>query len=175
LEWKAPAGGTTFNLINSGGTTLSGTSTTVSSIPTDGTYNHLMIRVIKAYANADDPMYFRINADSGANYAYGYNQNSNGNYDGFSAHNGTDGRFGGLMPGSSTTVKTMNATLWIYNYLDTDIRLCVAQTMGGFSGTNNYVSGMVNNFYVGGSALSSIAFICAQTFAGGKVFVYGVK
>jgi hypothetical protein len=176
-SWATPAsgGGTTFNLINSGGTTLSGTSTTVSSIPTDGTYNHLMIRVIGAYANANDGMGFRINSDSGANYAYGYNQASNNTFDGYSDHAGTDGRFGGLLPGSSTTVKSFNSTLWIYNYLDTSIRFCPAQSMGGFSGSNSYISGMVNNFYVGGSALSSIEFRCVQTFAGGKVYVYGVK
>jgi len=175
LKWQAPAGGTTFNLINSGGTTLSGATTTISSIPTDGTYNHLMIRIFGAYAASEGGFYFRINGDTGSNYQVSYTQTNNTSFDGYGNYSVAYGFMGGILPSSSSSAKTYNGTLWIWNYLNTDIRYCQTNFIGGFTGSNNMLGGTANTIYKGGSALSSVAFLGDSNLSGGTVFVYGVK
>ena len=67
LAWATPsAGGMT--LINSGGTTLSGASTAVGSIP--GTYKNLYALIVNARPANDTDIRFRLNADSNSRYAY---------------------------------------------------------------------------------------------------------
>jgi hypothetical protein len=60
------AGGMT--LINSGGTTLSGASTAVSSIP--GTYKNLYALIVNARPANDTDIRFRLNGDTNSRYAY---------------------------------------------------------------------------------------------------------
>ena len=67
LKWAtASSGGMT--LINSGGTTLTGASVTISSIP--GTYNYLIL-IVDAYKPATDDtiLYARFNSDSNTRYS----------------------------------------------------------------------------------------------------------
>ena len=67
LAWATPsAGGMT--LINSGGTTLSGASTAVGSIP--GTYKNLYALIVNARPANDTDIRFRLNADTNSRYAY---------------------------------------------------------------------------------------------------------
>jgi len=65
-SWATPASGGGMTLINSGGTTLTGASVTISSIP--ATYNDLQL-VIRNYLPANDNgnITCRINGDSTAN------------------------------------------------------------------------------------------------------------
>jgi hypothetical protein len=56
-QWSTAAGGGGMTLINSGGTTLSGATTTISSIP--GTYNDLAIYIVAA-RGANDGAAFRV-------------------------------------------------------------------------------------------------------------------
>jgi len=66
LKWATPASGGGMTLINSGGTSLTGASVTISSIP--ATYNDLQL-VIRNYLPANDNgnITCRINGDSTAN------------------------------------------------------------------------------------------------------------
>jgi hypothetical protein len=64
-EWATPSSGG-MTLINSGGTTLSGASITIGSIPT--TYNNLQLIIRDLLpASANSNLYFRLNGDSNAN------------------------------------------------------------------------------------------------------------
>jgi hypothetical protein len=68
LKWGTPASGG-MTLINTGGTALSGTTTTVSSIP--GTYKELIIYVNDFYASSTFTPKFYLNTDStSSNYSY---------------------------------------------------------------------------------------------------------
>ena len=74
-EW-ATVSSAGMNLINTGGTTLSGSSVTIGSIP--GTYKNLQL-IVRDYLPANDAarLTLRINANSGTLYApvpYGSNQ-----------------------------------------------------------------------------------------------------
>ena len=64
LKWAAPAGGGGMTLIST--TTLSGSSITLSSIPS--TYNNLQL-IVRNFKPATDAtgLYLRMNSDSGAN------------------------------------------------------------------------------------------------------------
>jgi hypothetical protein len=57
-----------MTLINSGGTTLTGASVTISSIPS--TYKHLRLLIRNVYTSASENTILRFNSDSGGNYYY---------------------------------------------------------------------------------------------------------
>jgi hypothetical protein len=77
-EWATPASGGGMTLINSGGTTLTGASVTISSIPS--TYKNLQL-VIENYKPATDgtALRVRVNGDSNANRHYFAATNSTSN------------------------------------------------------------------------------------------------
>ena len=66
LKWATPASGG-MTLINTGGTTLTGASVTIGSIP--GTYKNLQL-VVQNFKPANDgvPLRMRFNSDSGTSY-----------------------------------------------------------------------------------------------------------
>jgi hypothetical protein len=66
-EWVTPAGGGGMTLINTGGTTLSGASITISSIP--ATYNNLQLVIRDFLPSLDsEPIRIRFNGDTGTSY-----------------------------------------------------------------------------------------------------------
>jgi hypothetical protein len=67
-SWATPAGGGGMTLINTGGTTLTGSSVAISSIP--GTYKNLQL-IIRNFKPSTDGAGFQIryNSDSSASYA----------------------------------------------------------------------------------------------------------
>jgi len=67
-EWFTAAAGGGMTLINSGGTTLSGASTAVSSIP--ATYKNLYALIVNARPANDTDIRFRLNGDTNSRYAY---------------------------------------------------------------------------------------------------------
>jgi hypothetical protein len=69
LKWATPAGGGGLTLINTGGTTLSGASVSISSIP--GTYKSLTL-IIRGYLPATDgaALNMRYNSDTNTRYNY---------------------------------------------------------------------------------------------------------
>lgn len=76
-EWTTPASGG-MTLINTGGTTLSGASVSISSIPS--TYKDLQLIVRNPKPATDNTQIIvRINNDSGTRYAFSFNGASNNN------------------------------------------------------------------------------------------------
>jgi hypothetical protein len=66
LKWATPASGGGMTLINTGGTTLTGASVTISSIPS--TYQNLQLVIVNPLvANDTEYVYIRINGDSTSN------------------------------------------------------------------------------------------------------------
>jgi hypothetical protein len=161
VKWAAPASGG-MTLLST--TTLSGTSTTISSI--SGAYTDLMVIINNPFLSAGQTLRInpnstdsisnqsRLQADTGSQVA---SISSNG---------------AAFLPTTSTPANTF--CLQIFNY---------AQTTNGknffFSGCH----GTTNTVFGGGviqtnSAISSIQFTTASgapTFSGGTVLIYGVK
>jgi hypothetical protein len=171
VKWATPAGGGGYTLINTGGTTLTGANTTVSSIP--NTYQHLFILVTDMYLTTNNgTLYMLMNADNNSNYALGLAQAG-----GATQNQGATG--GGeinltISVGNNNTNKQKTfAGVWIYRYTDTTPRMFSAQTYS-YNGTANTTTtnGMWNN---SAAAVSSLKFYGDSNFQDGKVYVYGVN
>jgi hypothetical protein len=175
LAWATPtAGGMT--LLNTGGTALSGTSTSVSVTVTG--YNSLTIYIKDAYGTVDDVQCsMRINGDTGSNYSYSITR-----YDGGASVTGVSTASSAnipyifvQIPSNNTVLYKGNAKIDIFQPAATDNFGIVWQSIsiknGGFSSN---VAGAAN--YNASAAISSISFAPGSgSWSGGTVYVYGVK
>jgi hypothetical protein len=154
LKWATPSGGTT--LINTGGTTLSGVTVTVSSIPT--TYSRLLVVVKDLYTQQNNGVYMRFNSDTGNNY-----------------YPGPDNWLGSLFSAqTSSSVANLNyGQMWLPQYTDTS-----GNQPAFWQGYDNLNDSFINKtfWYAKSAAVTSISLICAnnQNFGGGTIWVYGV-
>jgi hypothetical protein len=170
-EWFTPAPAGAMTLINTGGTTLTGATVTISSIP--ATYKNLQL-IIRNYKPATDGQYcmIRFNGDSGANRhtnsnTYGNLLNSTFNDTaasiGQEQDNGTDD---GLLcvdifDYANTTTWKIGNTLSINNNKTTTTNL-------------NVYTGSI--FYNQTAAISSIDLLNGSgNFTSGTAYLYGVS
>lgn len=172
IKWASVASGG-MTLINTGGTTLSGTTTTISSIPT--TYNDLII-----YVNdytclfTDYSTLVRFNGDSTAsNYQQfvnrGTGSTNNAYVDNSSA--GMDLTGYAILAGDNNN----SAYIYIPNYASSITK--VANAISGFV-KNGSAKAVCNNntYYAGTSPITSISFTTTVgVYSSGTVLVYGVK
>lgn len=173
LAWATAATGG-MTLLNAGGTTLSGASVTISSIPS--TYTRLEIVVIGSYtASADQYTQFRFNGDSGSNYVWCN-----------VIQNGTSFAGGGNLAQpeivasfrsitTNTTQKTGFTQMTIYNYADTTPNKYMTGFAYSCDSGNVIRSGITNALYSGTSAISSVTVFSGVNWSGGTVYIYGVK
>ena len=162
-----------FTLLNSGGTTLSGTTTTVSSISGKGT---ILVVVVGAgvTVTGSTQWKFRINTDTGLNYNYSYTQlsaptsyaaTSLTSFNGFGddsinsgTSNGTSARWNGAMTlagCNSAGLKTV-----IFNG-------------SGDGNSNAQVATWGQGHYNSASTISSVSIYAnGNTMNAGKIYVY---
>lgn len=169
LKWATPAAGS-LTLINTGGTSLSGASTTISSIPT--TYKALRVELIGVRPATDAVrINMRFNSDTGSNYT---------------------------MSSSDTTGQSIGATSWfpvddmdngdnkafylidLPNYADT-----ASRKFGIVSGVSSNATTPTNvNIRVAYGVYNSLTAITSITVlpssgnfnaSGGTIYVYGVN
>jgi hypothetical protein len=159
-------------LINTGGTTLSGSSTSVTSIP--GTYKNLHIYVEAFYTGSNNNNgYFQFNTTTSDNYAFMGLRRSGGNAEATATEGNNDvGIYFASVIGTSDTGNF--AYLCVPNYAATTHR----KTAFGISYTINdggdyYVmepNGVLQN---SSSAITSIQVVSNGSWSGGTVYVYG--
>jgi len=169
--WAAPASGGGMVLINTGGTTLTGSSISIGSIP--ATYNNLQL-IVRGYRPASDGATCKmtLNADTTANrYGGGLN---NDVYAGV-AFNDTSMTFSNDTDnGTSESLFVVN----IYDYANTTtwkaIRYHSLSVYSGNTAQWNFRDAW--NFYNQTGAISSIQiFPSTGNFTSGTAFLYGVK
>jgi hypothetical protein len=172
LKWAAPASGGGMTLINTGGTALTGSTTSITSIP--GTYNDLIIYVNDFSASGDYSILFRFNADNtGSNYQQFVNRGtgaSNGAY--------VDNTSAGMdLTGYAIDSPDNDNFAYIYvpNYASSIKK--VSNSIAGFIQTTGAKAVCNNNtYYAGSTAITEVSFTTTVgTFSGGTVYVYGVK
>lgn len=145
-------------------TTLSGATTTVSSI--DQTYKNLEIVIVNAYASGGNNSYIQFNSDTGSNY--GYRFNNSGSPDQGSAvafaYLGAFGTTQGYYDGSYVNIT-------IPRYSETQYKSTI---FTGTKGNNLYLG---NNSWNNTAAITSITIgvTASQTMSGGTMYIYGVK
>jgi hypothetical protein len=177
LKWAAPAGGGGMTLINTGGTALSGASTTVSTIP--GTYNDLIIYVVDFYASSNFGPYLLINGDSTAANYQQFVARGAGSTNATYVDNATAGMD---LTGYAVVNADNNnfASIYIPNYANTVSRK-MANSLAGYQAntTPSPSKGVTNNTtnYLGSTLnITSLEFkTTVGTWSGGTVYVYGVK
>jgi hypothetical protein len=169
LRWGTPASGG-MTLINTGGTALSGSTTTVSSIP--GTYKELQIYITDFYASTGFLPKFYLNGDTtGSNYTYigarifaGASVGLVGAYDNDIIYVG--------MPGSD---QNNNLCITIPNYADTTSNKIYTAFSGVKDGSANAAT-FTTNRWSNAAAITSIGFNTPSgSWSGGTIYVYGVN
>ena len=170
-SWAAPAASGGMTLINTGGTTLTGASVTISSIP--ATYKNLQVIVQNYKPTTDgDFLLMRFNSDSTGNYSHGHTFGGadNVNVAGSSVR---------LTQASDNSVANGIAQTDIYQYSST-----ASAKIGWLLGATNNQSTTTNyNFYStfwvykDTTAISSITFLndTGGNFTSGTAYIYGVS
>jgi hypothetical protein len=178
LKWATPgAAATSYALINTGGTALTGASTiTVSGL---SGYNKLMVLITDASsASGDSDFSWRINADTGATayqYATGPSLTFNSTY--------ASGNFGaGFSQGdqiyfakmSGSTSSTVSGGLLIDGSNSSGIKILQSLASGSAAGNNGHQAQIISGVYTGTSVVSSVSVLStAGNFDNGTLFIYG--
>lgn len=172
LKWAAAAGGGAFTLINTGGSSLTGASVTVSSIPT--TYTDLYVIVRDYSTNTDnDGLLVRINSDTGTNYA------QRDDFTTGAALSWNSARWN-VSEGNDNSTADGLTVVYFYDYANTATYKMANYYTVSTDGTNtsNYRYRAGAGLYkVTNTAITSLTFLpeALGTFSSGTVFVYGVK
>lgn len=168
-EWATPAGGGGMTLLST--TTLSGTSTTISSI--SGSYKNLLLLIEGVYTNNNNTLlqiYFNSNTTELNYNTFGLRDTTT---DDRSGNAGAFARMG-FMNNSSTTNNLGAGIVNLYNYTSTDIKYWNS----AFSSYSNgqRAGTFTTGTFSGNSAISSVKFDAdGSSFSAGTVKVYGVN
>jgi hypothetical protein len=168
LKWATAAAGGGMTLINTGGTTLTGASVSITSIPS--TYKNLQL-LIRNYKPANDTTNLRATFNSTAGY--------NGVYVGVDENRSPTGDADLLISRTQdNSVAQGVIVVQIFDYADTN----TFKTMFTYAITNNATTSSNVNFMCGQSvfgsttAISSIQiFPASGNFTSGTAFLYGVS
>ena len=169
LKWAAAAGGgnASYSLINTGGTSLSGATTTVSGI---SGMSSLLILVRDGSTAGATEIRFRINTDTGANYQYAGAKWNPSTIDQLSETNRTDG-FQATVNQSASNTFAIGAQITGANSTGFKAVNISAATQGS-TALNQSVIG--NGIYIGTSTVSSVSVHCiSSSFDAGTIYVYG--
>ena len=181
LKWATAGGGdTTWTLVNTGGTTLTGAATiTISGITKD----KIFIYTDAAYCLSGSVMTMRFNSDSSSKYGYaGPSIRQTATYVGsgfgstvqsvFVAVNGDTSSILGYMSGSNSA--SLGGYVQVIGAKSTGTKTYTTAfgTNNASSGSNGY-STTTGGLYTGSSAITSVSFInSAGNFNGGTIYVY---
>jgi hypothetical protein len=171
-SWATPAGGGGMTLINTGGTTLTGSSVTIGSIPS--TYKSLVLKIYE-YSGTVDGTTIRIRFNSDANTRY-VSINSNSAPGNFSFGGPTSGDLGANQ--DDVTTSTYFANVEIPNYSSTATwKMANVTAIGNWFLTPSdvgYSNCMI--VYNQTTAISSIdLFPNSGNFDSGTAYLYGVS
>jgi hypothetical protein len=173
LAYAAPAGGGGMTLLNSGNTTLSGSTFTISSI--SGIYNDLVLNIYGVNpSSATAILTLTFNSDTATNYPHANNDyvpgTSNNTMNQENANGITLNRFGRSYLGQNTD------NFWRYNifgYTRTGNRT-LQETFSQDPASAVVGYGAIN--YEGSSAITEVTLtLDTGTFSAGTLEVYGVK
>jgi len=168
LKWATPSSGG-MTLLST--TTLSGTSTTISSI--SSAYTNLQIYIYGVTGNtSDQPIRLWFNADTGGGFMAGVRYSGTAVVYGVAAD-----RINLFGYSTARTNSTNAAVINVSNYSNTSGRKPVE--IYGYCISTGVADGVINQagYFQGTAAVSSVTFDYGgtNTFAGGTVLIYGVK
>jgi hypothetical protein len=174
LKWAAAAAGGAYTLINSGGTTLTGSSVTIGSIP--ATYKDLYLVVSNYLPSAQALLLMRYNGSSTANTYYHIQGTSYGSVLANTAFDQAQARLGAMEQNTSTSYSLFQHT--IFDYANTNVWKHSEGTFvtNGVSNSAQFNWAPMANVWSNTNAISSIElFPYSGTFTSGTAYLYGVK
>jgi hypothetical protein len=171
----AGGAGSSFSLLNTGGTALTGATTITVSGITDK--EKLLVLVAGASsANAASDISIRFNTDSGANYIYRGLQITAGNtYDAanFEPSSGSSATEYAFARMASNAASTVSGSLLIEGCKSTGFKN-VSAVASGNANANGQVLRSTQGLYLGTSAITSVSINSfTGNFDAGTIFVYG--
>lgn len=175
FSWTTPAGGSSFSLLNAGGTALTGATT----ITVSGISNMNQIHVIvtgASSANASSEISIRLNTDTGNNYRMAYWEST------YSATYGS----GILDSGSSDTTRfflakmaanassIVNGGIRLSGCSGTSIKVGTLIGAGNNGGSNTNTATSAAIAYLSTTTVTSVSVVSSTgNFDAGTVYVYG--
>ena len=172
--WSAPVAGGAYTLINTGGTTLTGGSITIGSIP--GTYKDLYLVVSNYLPSSAALLQMRYNGSSTANTYYHVQGTVFGSVLSNTAFNQDQCRLGAMEQNTTTSNSLFVHT--IFDYANTNIwkHSWGSFVTNGVSNSAQFNWAPMANIWSNTSAITSIdLFPNTGTFTSGTAYLYGVK
>lgn len=177
MKWAAPSSGTpSYSLINSGGTSLSGSSNvTVSGI---SGMSKLIITIFEASAGDQARLRIRFNGDSGSNYEFaGHQYQANTSYDATqpTRYDSTADTSFQIAKMANIVSSTMGGYVWMDGANSTGFKAVTYSGSGTYNGSTTLQAEITGGgLYKGTSTISSVSVGCTVgTFDAGTVYVYG--
>jgi hypothetical protein len=173
LKWATAASGGGMTLINTGGTALSGTTTSISSIP--GTYKSLVIFVDGYYGASDNELHIRPNGNTTASNYQQFVVRGTGSTNNSFVDNNTTGI---VCTGYGVqAASNQNFTYAVIpNYASTTAKRAI-NVFSGFIQTST-AKAVCNTtcYYASATAITSLDFFSTNgNWSGGTIYVYGVN
>ena len=173
LQWATPAAGGGMTLINSGGTTLTGGSVTISSIPS--TYKDLYL-VVRDFLPATDQtdLCVRVNGDSSSSRYYNAYYSTAGNMAGNGRTLDESKLF--LTKTQFSTSSNSLATAVFPDYTNTNtFKTAIVHSVSNYDATNPTFTGQIGVYNQTGVISSLQFFVSSGNFTSGTFFLYGVN
>lgn len=177
LKWATAAGGAkSFALLNSGGTSLSGSTTTISSI---GGYDQFLVLISSASTTSSNVDYtIRFNSDTGSNYSYyGAQGRATTNYESANIHTAMQGASQTsflVSTGSNDTGSASSIGMLVSGANTAGVKIIDSTSGATANGGVNHYSRWIKGIWNNTSVVSSISIIAsAGTFDTGTIFIYG--
>jgi hypothetical protein len=169
LKWVTPAASGGMTLLET--LTLSGSSTTSSSIAS--TYKHLYVVCKQMTASGNTDAFLRFNSDTGSNYFRSQVQTEAPSSISGGGATAQTRIIVGSISSSTGAAQRMRGNFWIARYTDTD-EIYVNTTFFSYEGVQKYRT--VGAVYDNSAAISTITFgLDSGTFSSGTVYIYGVS
>ena len=177
LKWATAAGATkNFALLNAGGTSLSGSTTTISSI---SGYDQFLILVSSASSSSSNVDYtIRFNSDTGSNYSYyGAQGRATTNYESANIHTAMQGASQTsflVSTGSNDAGSASSIGMLVSGGNTSGIKVVESTAGATANGGVNHYSRWFKGIWNNSSVISSVSIIASSgTFDGGTIFIYG--
>lgn len=173
LKWSAPAGGSNWSLLNSGGTSLTGTSVTISGISDKDKIMILVSGLSTTFASGST-VQVRLNGDTASNYyAYGSLIRNSGAVDSMVLEVNENQSRINLAQTSNNTSSTASAGLTITGCNSNGVKQFIgsggSEDATGSGNSNRAIQG----YYNSASVITSITILASgDTMDAGTVFVY---
>ena len=168
--WATPTAGS-LTLLST--TTLSGATTTISSIST--AYTNLLILIENAYAGGNIDLGIQFNSDSGSNYAFWGVDTINGSLNGRGSLSTTEIILNNSNPSGNQGKNNGYAIIQLPRYsITSGNQFMTAQYIGRYA--SGYSGGNFTATYAKSAAITSISLDAGNsTWTAGTVYIYGVN